>query len=166
MINVVLHQPEIPPNTGNVIRLCANTGARLHLVHPLGFEWDDKRVRRAGLDYHELANVVHHENWAVCRDSPMLTGRRLIAVETGGTMRFNEMNYRMDDVLVFGRETSGLPGDVLADIPPMQRVSLPMCPDNRSLNLSNAVAVAVFEAWRQLGYAGAAPLSRVGKTHR
>ncbi len=155
MIDVVLHQPEIPPNTGNVIRLCANTGARLHLVYPLGFEWDDKRVRRAGLDYHELANVMHHANWLAFRSSPTLAGRRLIAVETGGTLRVDEMAYRADDVLVFGRETSGLPADVIADIPPAQRVTLPMRPDNRSLNLSNAVAVTVFEAWRQLGYPGA-----------
>lgn len=155
MIDVVLHQPEIPPNTGNVIRLCANTGARLHLVYPLGFEWDDKRVRRAGLDYHELTNVMHHADWAACTSSAAIIGRRLIAVETGGTLRFDEMAYRADDVLVFGRETSGLPGDVLADIPPAQRVTLPMRPGNRSLNLSNAVAVTVFEAWRQLGYPGA-----------
>ncbi len=155
MIDVVLHQPEIPPNTGNVIRLCANTGARLHLVYPLGFEWDDKRVRRAGLDYHELTNVMHHTDWAACTSSAAISGRRLIAVETGGTLRFDEMAYRADDVLVFGRETSGLPADVLADIPPAQRVTLPMRPDNRSLNLSNAVAVTVFEVWRQLGYPGA-----------
>ncbi len=154
MIDVVLHQPEIPPNTGNVIRLCANTGARLHLVYPLGFEWDDKRVRRAGLDYHELTNVIHHPDWVSCRDSAELAGRRLIAVETGGTLRIDEMKYREDDVLVFGRETSGLPEDVLENIPPAQRVTLPMRPDNRSLNLSNAVAVTVFEAWRQLGYPG------------
>jgi tRNA (cytidine/uridine-2'-O-)-methyltransferase len=153
MIDVVLHQPEIPPNTGNVIRLCANTGARLHLVYPLGFDWDDKRVRRAGLDYHELANVTHHQSWQACHDA--LIGRRMIAVETGGTLRVDEMQYRQDDVLVFGQETKGLPAEVLAAIPPTQRVTLPMRPDNRSLNLSNAVAVTVFEAWRQLGYVGA-----------
>ncbi|MEI6737500.1 MAG: tRNA (cytidine(34)-2'-O)-methyltransferase, partial [Pseudomonadota bacterium] len=155
MIDVVLHQPEIPPNTGNVIRLCANTGARLHLVYPLGFEWDDKRVRRAGLDYHELTSVMHHLNWAACKTSTALAGRRLIAVETGGTLRVDEMIYREDDVLVVGRETKGLPADVLADITPAHRVTLPMRPDNRSLNLSNAVAVTVFEVWRQLGYPGA-----------
>jgi tRNA (cytidine/uridine-2'-O-)-methyltransferase len=152
MIDVVLHQPQIPPNTGNVIRLCANTGARLHLVYPLGFVWDDKRVRRAGLDYHELTNVVHHESWQDCRRA--LANRRLIAVETGGTLRVDEMAYHTDDVLIFGQETKGLPEEVLADIPPAQRVTLPMRPDNRSLNLSNAVAVTVFEAWRQLGYVG------------
>ena len=152
MIDVVLIQPEIAPNTGNVIRLCANTGARLHLVHPLGFEWDDKRVRRAGLDYHELANVTHHQDWAACATS--LYGRRLIAVETGGATRFDQMRYVEDDVLLFGRETSGLPNEVLAQVPAEQHVSLPMRPDNRSLNLSNSVAVTVYEVWRQLGYAG------------
>ena len=154
MIDVVLIQPEIAPNTGNVIRLCANTGARLHLVHPLGFEWDDKRVRRAGLDYHELANVTHHQDWAACATS--LHGRRLIAVETGGATRFDQMRYVEDDVLLFGRETSGLPNEVLAQVPAEQHVSLPMRPDNRSLNLSNSVAVTVYEVWRQLGYAGGA----------
>ena len=152
MIEVVLVQPEIPPNTGNVIRLCANAGARLHLVHPLGFEWDDKRVRRAGLDYHELANVTHHANWQAC--SAALQPRRILAIETGGTTRVDEMDYRVDDVLVFGQETSGLSQAILADIPTAHRITLPMRPDNRSLNLSNAVAVAVFEAWRQLGYVG------------
>ncbi len=152
MIDVVLHQPQIAPNTGNVIRLCANTGARLNLVYPLGFEWDDKRVRRAGLDYHELTHVVHHQTWADCLRA--LGARRLIAVETGGTLRVDEMAYQSDDVLIFGQETKGLPAEVLANIPPAQRVTLPMRPDNRSLNLSNAVAVTVFEAWRQLGYEG------------
>jgi tRNA (cytidine/uridine-2'-O-)-methyltransferase len=152
MIDVVLHQPQIAPNTGNVIRLCANTGAHLNLVYPLGFEWDDKRVRRAGLDYHELTNVAHHQTWSACK--AVLGARRLIAVETGGTLRVDEIQYRSDDVLIFGQETKGLPDDVLADIPLIQRVTLPMRPDNRSLNLSNAVAVTVFEAWRQLGYAG------------
>jgi tRNA (cytidine/uridine-2'-O-)-methyltransferase len=152
MIDVVLVNPEIPPNTGNVIRLCANAGARLHLVHPLGFEWDDKRVRRAGLDYHELANVTHHVDWQSCRMA--LHPRRILAIETGGTTRVDDMEYRPDDVLVFGQETSGLSQSILADIPPAHRITLPMRPDNRSLNLSNAVAVAVFEAWRQLGYVG------------
>lgn len=152
MIDVVLVHPEIPPNTGNIIRLCANAGARLHLVHPLGFEWDDKRVRRAGLDYHELANVTHHTDWRACCDA--LQPRRLLAVETGGAARVDEMQYRADDVLVFGQETRGLSHAVLAHIPPAHRITIPMRPDNRSMNLSNAVAVAVFEAWRQLGYVG------------
>lgn len=153
MIDVVLHQPQIAPNTGNVIRLCANTGAKLNLVYPLGFEWEDKRVRRAGLDYHELTNVAHHQSWAECVAA--LAGRRFIAVETGGSLRVDEIAYRADDVLIFGQETKGLPDDVLADIPLPLRITLPMRPDNRSLNLSNAVAVTVFEAWRQLGYPGA-----------
>jgi tRNA (cytidine/uridine-2'-O-)-methyltransferase len=150
MIDVVLYQPEIPPNTGNVIRLCANTGAHLHLIHPLGFVWDDKRVRRAGLDYHELANVTHHEHWQACQAA--LGARRIIAVETGSTTRFDCFHFQAGDVLLFGQETAGLPQTVLCDIPDNQRITLPMRAGNRSLNLSNAVAVAVFEAWRQLGY--------------
>jgi tRNA (cytidine/uridine-2'-O-)-methyltransferase len=152
MIEVVLVSPEIPPNTGNVIRLCANTGARLHLVHPLGFVWDDKRVRRAGLDYHELANVTHHVDWVACVAA--LEGRRFIAIETGGSTRLDQFAFQHDDVLVFGQETAGLSAEVLANFPPSRRVTLPMMPGNRSLNLSNSVAVTVYEAWRQLGYRG------------
>jgi tRNA (cytidine/uridine-2'-O-)-methyltransferase len=152
MIDVVLVHPEIPPNTGNVIRLCANAGARLHLVHPLGFVWDDKRVRRAGLDYHELANVTHHESWLACVAA--LTGRRMIAVETGGSLRHDQFQFQADDVLVFGQETAGLSQEILATIPLAQRVTLPMMPGNRSLNLSNTVAVTVYEAWRQLDFKG------------
>jgi len=152
MIEVVLVQPEIPPNTGNVIRLCANTGAKLHLVHPLGFEWDDKRVRRAGLDYHELANVAHHVDWQAC--AVTFGERRIVAIETGSQTRVDAFRFRSDDVLVFGQETAGLPAFVLDQIPAEHRVSLPMRPGNRSLNLSNSVAVAVYEAWRQLGYPG------------
>lgn len=154
MLDVVLVNPEIPPNTGNVIRLCANAGVRLHLVHPLGFVWDDKRVRRAGLDYHELANVTHHDGWVACVAA--LVGRRLIAVETGGSLRHDQFQYRADDVLVFGQETAGLSREILTDIPLMQRVTLPMMPGNRSLNLSNTVAVAVYEAWRQMAFEGGA----------
>jgi tRNA (cytidine/uridine-2'-O-)-methyltransferase len=152
MLDVVLVNPEIPPNTGNVIRLCANAGTRLHLVHPLGFVWDDKRVRRAGLDYHELANVTHHADWAAC--AAALTGRRMIAVETGGSLRHDQFHFLTDDVLVFGQETAGLPAEIVASIPIEQRVTLPMMPGNRSLNLSNSVAVAVYEAWRQLDFKG------------
>ena len=152
MVEVVLVSPEIPPNTGNVIRLCANTGARLHLVHPLGFVWDDKRVRRAGLDYHELTNVTHHVDWAACVAS--LANRRFVAIETGGTTPLDAFVFHSDDVLVFGQETAGLSEQILAEIPPNQRVTLPMMPGNRSLNLSNSVAVTVYEAWRQLGYQG------------
>jgi len=155
MFHVVLFQPEIPPNTGNVIRLCANTGARLHLVHPLGFEWDDARVRRAGLDYHELTHVQHHDNWRACREA--LAGCRLFAVDNPGATRYDQARFRDGDAFVFGKETTGLPAEVLAEFAPTQRIELPMRPDNRSLNLSNAVAVVVFEAWRQGDFAGARP---------
>jgi len=152
MFNVVLYRPEIPPNTGNVIRLCANTGARLHLVYPLGFEWDDARVKRAGLDYHEFTDVQHHASWAACAQA--LAGTRIFAVETRQAARYDTVAYQPGDTFVFGRETSGLPAEVLDDIAAERRVWLPMRPDNRSLNLSNSVAVMVFEAWRQTGFAG------------
>jgi tRNA (cytidine/uridine-2'-O-)-methyltransferase len=152
MFNVVLYRPEIPPNTGNVIRLCANTGAHLHLVHPLGFSWDDARVKRAGLDYHEFANVQHHATWAACCEA--LSGSRMFAVETRQAERYDRVAYQAGDAFVFGQETCGLPAEVLDAIPPTRRVWLPMRPENRSLNLSNSVAVMVFEAWRQLDFAG------------
>jgi len=152
MFNVVLYRPEIPPNTGNVIRLCANTGADLHLVHPLGFSWDDARVKRAGLDYHEFANVQHHATWGACCEA--LSGSRMFAVETRQAERYDRVAYQAGDAFVFGQETSGLPPEVLEGIPPARRVWLPMRPENRSLNLSNSVAVMVFEAWRQLDFAG------------
>ncbi len=154
MIAVVLVHPEIPPNTGNVIRLCANTGAELHLVHPLGFPLDDAKMRRAGLDYHEYADLRVHADWSACVQA--LAGRRLWAIETGARRSVHEVRFGPDDVLVFGSETSGLPTRVLAEIGPEAHLSLPMRPGNRSLNLSNAVAVTVFEAWRQLGFPGAA----------
>ena len=150
MIAVVLFQPEIPPNTGNVIRLCANTGAELHLVEPLGFRWEDRSLKRAGLDYHEFARVHRHADWAAC--SQTLTGRRLFAMTTRASRRFDAPSFTCDDVFVFGCETSGLPADILATFPEENRLRLPMQPGQRSLNLSNAVAVTVFEAWRQLGY--------------
>ena len=152
MIAVVLFQPEIPPNTGNVIRLCANTGCELHLIEPLGFRWEDRSLKRAGLDYHEFARVFRHADWASGKAA--LAGRRLFAITTRGGQRYNTPAYRSDDVFVFGCETSGLPVDVMAEFPDGQRLRLPMRPEQRSLNLSNAVAVAVFEAWRQLGFAG------------
>ncbi|MCS6996036.1 MAG: tRNA (cytidine(34)-2'-O)-methyltransferase [Casimicrobiaceae bacterium] len=153
MIAVVLVAPQIPPNTGNVIRLCANTGAELHLVEPLGFRLEDAKLRRAGLDYREYARVRVHADWATLRRA--LAGRRLWAIETGAPQRVHEASFALDDVLVFGNETTGLPNALFADFPPEQRLSLPMRPGNRSLNLSNAVAVTVFEAWRQLGFPGA-----------
>lgn len=156
MFHIVLYQPEIPPNTGNVIRLCANTGARLHLVHPLGFEWDDARVRRAGLDYHELANIEHHADWEACQRA--IAGKRIFAVENPATTRYDQPAFRSDDVFVFGQETRGLPQTILDELPEAQRLQLPMLPGNRSLNLSNAVAAILFEAWRQCDFSGAAPL--------
>ena len=151
-LHIVLCQPEIPPNTGNIIRLCANTGASLHVIKPLGFEMDDKRLRRAGLDYHEFANVQTWESLPTYVDAH--TERRLIAVETCGEVAHSDLTYQPRDSLVFGSETKGLSPELLSLFDPSHIVRLPMLPDSRSLNLSNAVAVAVFEAWRQLGYAG------------
>jgi tRNA (cytidine/uridine-2'-O-)-methyltransferase len=152
MFDVVLYQPEIPPNTGNVIRLCANTGARLHLVKPLAFSLDDRHMRRAGLDYHEYADVRVHEDWNACLAG--FVGRRLFAFTTKGSRSFAEVAYQPDDVFVFGPETRGLPAEVLDDFTPEARLRLPMRPNVRSLNLSNTVAVVVYEAWRQSGFAG------------
>jgi tRNA (cytidine/uridine-2'-O-)-methyltransferase len=156
MFEVVLYQPEIPPNTGNVIRLCANAGARLHLIHPLGFEWDSARVRRAGLDYHELTNIQHHDNWTAC--ASQLAGRRIFAVDNPGRARYDQVAFQSGDVFVFGQETRGLPNSVIETIAEDRRLELPMQPDNRSLNLANSVAIVVYEAWRQCAFAGAAPL--------
>jgi tRNA (cytidine/uridine-2'-O-)-methyltransferase len=154
MLHVVLYEPEIPPNTGNVIRLCANSGAHLHLIRPLGFDLDHAKLRRAGLDYHEFADVAVHENL----DAFMASVRpaRLFALSTRGRNLYTNVQFRMDDAVLFGPETRGLPQAVLDALPPEQRLRLPMRPDNRSLNLSNAVAVVVYEAWRQTGFAGAA----------
>lgn len=152
MFEVVLYRPEIPPNAGNVIRLCANSGARLHLVEPLGFSMDDRQLRRAGLDYHELASVTVHPDWAGCVTA--LAGRRLFAVTTRAATPYASVAYRPGDAFVFGPETAGLPEEILAGFGEERRVRLPMRPGNRSLNLSNAVAVVVFEAWRQAGFAG------------
>jgi tRNA (cytidine/uridine-2'-O-)-methyltransferase len=154
MFAIVLHQPEIPPNTGNIIRLAAITGAELHLVEPLGFRWEDKQLRRAGLDYHEFARVHIHPDWAACQAA--LAGRRLFAFTTKGSQPHTNVSYQADDVFVFGSEGSGLPPAVLEQFPPEQRLRLPMRPGQRSLNLSNAAAVMVFEAWRQSGFAGGA----------
>jgi len=153
VVAVVLYQPEIPPNTGNIIRLCANTGAELHLVEPLGFDITDKHLRRAGLDYHEYARVQRHADWASCK--AVLAGRRLFAMTTKGQASPYSTSLKENDVFVFGRETSGLPPDVLAEFAPECRLRLPMLAGQRSLNLSNAAAVTVFEAWRQAGFSGA-----------
>jgi tRNA (cytidine/uridine-2'-O-)-methyltransferase len=151
MLDVVLYQPEIPPNTGNVIRLCANTGVALHLVHPLGFVLEDARLRRAGLDYREWARVHEHASWpaylAVRRPA------RVLALSTRGSVPYTDVAYRPGDTLLFGPETRGLPAELLASVPPEQRLRIPMVPGSRSLNLSNAVAVVVYEAWRQQGFA-------------
>jgi tRNA (cytidine/uridine-2'-O-)-methyltransferase len=153
MFDIVLYQPEIPPNAGNVIRLAANTGCRLHLVEPLGFSMDDKQLKRAGLDYHEMVQVKVHPGWSECRAA--LADRRMFACTTRGTKIYSEIRYTKDDVFVFGRETAGLPQALLNEFSAQMQIKLPMRPGNRSVNLSNAVAVVVFEAWRQLGFAGA-----------
>jgi tRNA (cytidine/uridine-2'-O-)-methyltransferase len=153
MFHIVLYEPEIPPNTGNVIRLAANTGSQLHLVEPLGFSMDDRQLRRAGLDYHEYANVKVHAGWARCLEA--LNGARLFACTTKGSVRHTDVAYSAGDAFVFGPETRGLPAPVIDSVPAERRVRLPMRPENRSLNLSNAVAVVVFEAWRQRGFDGA-----------
>ena len=150
MMNLVLYQPEIPSNTGNIIRLCANTGVSLHLVKPLGFRLNDRQLRRAGLDYHELAHITLHENWESCIES--FPGRRLFAVTTRGKQRYDEVIFNSDDVFVFGPETRGLPPSLLESFPEQNRIRLPMLPQNRSLNLANAAAVVIYEAWRQNGF--------------
>lgn len=152
-LDVLLYQPEIPPNTGNAIRLCANTGARLHLIQPLGFDLEDRQLRRAGLDYHEYADVRIHPSLQAALDA--LAPRRLFALSTRGGVRYDAPAYAPGDALLFGPETRGLPAEVLEALPETQRLRLPMRPGNRSLNLSNAVAITVFEAWRQQGFAGA-----------
>lgn len=153
-LNVILFEPEIPPNTGNVMRLCSNTGAALHLVHPLGFKLDEKRLRRAGLDYREWARVHEHDSLEAARKA---CGGRLLALTTRASTPLHSVSFRTGDSVLFGPETRGLPTAVLDALPQGQRLRIPMRPDNRSLNLSNAVAVVVYEAWRQLGFDGARP---------
>jgi len=153
MLHVVLFEPEIPPNTGNVIRLCANAGATLHLVRPLGFELTRKAVRRAGLDYRELAQVRVHRGLDACLED--LGAARVFSVETGGARPYSEASFARGDALLFGPETRGLPAPVLALVPRERQLAIPMLAGNRSLNLANAVALVVYEAWRQNGFAGA-----------
>jgi tRNA (cytidine/uridine-2'-O-)-methyltransferase len=150
MLDIVLFQPEIPPNTGNIIRLCANTGARLHLVKPLGFTLQDKQLLRAGLDYHEFARIRVHENWEECTEH--LRGHRLFAVSTRAKQRYDLTAYAESDGFVFGSESRGLPAEILESLPEDRRVRIPMVPNSRSLNLSNAVAVLIYEAWRQMRF--------------
>lgn len=152
MLHVILHQPEIPPNTGNAIRLCANSGAGLHLIRPLGFELDDRRLRRAGLDYHEYARVQVHDDLDTCLRS--LGQPRVLAFTKQATRRYTDVTYADNDALLFGCETAGLPAELMAALPAEHRLRLPMQVHSRSINLSNAVAVAVYEAWRQLGFVG------------
>ncbi len=154
MFHVVLFEPQIPPNAGNVIRLCANSGSTLHLVRPLGFELTRRAVRRAGLDYAELAPVVVHEDLAACLTA--LRGGRLFSIETSGPTRYSDAAFAPGDALLFGPETRGLPAAVLTQVPRPRQLSIPMHAGNRSLNLANAVALVVYEAWRQVGFAGAA----------
>ncbi|GAB2883613.1 tRNA (cytidine(34)-2'-O)-methyltransferase [Uliginosibacterium flavum] len=152
MLNIVLYQPEIPPNTGNIIRLCANTGAKLHLVEPLGFDLSDKQLKRAGMDYAELSVVTRYPDWASCQAA--LVGRRMFVLSTRGRVRYDTVAFEAGDVLVFGAESAGLPAQVLADVAEERRLRLPMQPGVRSLNLSNTVAIVAYEAWRQLGFNG------------
>lgn len=153
MLDIVLYQPEIPPNTGNIIRLCANSGFALHLIEPLGFEWDDKRVRRAGLDYHEFAIVQRHANLEAYINSR--APNRIFACTTKGKAFFADAKYQQGDALLFGPETRGLPDEIIESLPAEQRVRIPMLPGSRSMNLSNAVSVFVYESWRQMGFDGA-----------
>ncbi len=152
MFSLILYEPEIPPNTGNIIRLCANTGVQLHLVEPLGFELDEPRLKRAGLDYREFASVVIHESLDDCLDA--LAKPRVFTLSTRAGTRHDAPGFRQGDAFLFGPETRGLPQDVLESVPPERRLRLPMQENSRSLNLSNAAAVVVYEAWRQLDFAG------------
>lgn len=153
MIHVVLHNPKIPPNTGNVIRLMANTGFQLHLIEPLGFDFEEKQLRRAGLDYHDISNVSRHANFDAFVET--IKPERVYAITTKGKTRYVDVVFQKGDVLLFGSETSGLPVDVMSQVAEVNRLLIPMQPNNRSLNLSNSVSILVYEAWRQLGFDGA-----------
>lgn len=152
MLHIALYEPEIPPNTGNIIRLAANVGAHLHLIKPLGFSLDEKHLRRAGLDYHDLARLSLHENFTEFAAS--MAEKRIFAIETSGSLRYDQARFEDEDVLLFGRETSGIPAAILAGLPAAQQLFLPMQPGNRSINLSNSCAIVLFEAWRQLAFNG------------
>lgn len=152
MFNIVLFEPEIPANTGNIIRLCANTGAKLHLVQPLGFELDDKKLRRAGLDYHEWAEIKVHADMNAFVEHESY--HKIYALTTKGKRCYSDVQFKDGDALLFGPETRGLPDNILTSLPDEQRVRLPMLPASRSLNLSNTVAVTLYEAWRQVGFTG------------
>lgn len=153
MLHVALFEPEIPPNTGNIIRLCANTGFHLHLIEPLGFDIDDKKLRRAGLDYAEMTHVSRHKNYQVMLDN--VKPSRVFACTTKATLAHSQAEFQDGDMLLFGPETRGLPNEIIESLPNEQRIRIPMLPQSRSMNLSNAVAVIVYESWRQVGYSGA-----------
>ena len=150
MFTIALFEPEIPPNTGNIIRLCANTGAALHLIEPLGFKLEDKQLKRAGLDYHEYTNLTLHKNWVDF--VAVMDGKRMFAITTKGSQNYTKVSFKADDVFVFGPETRGLPEEIRNTFEPEHRLRLPMLPDSRSLNLSNSAAVLLYEAWRQLDF--------------
>ena len=152
MLDVVLFQPQIPPNTGNIIRLCANTGFRLHLIEPFGFDLDDKKLRRAGLDYHEFAAIKRHKNYEAFIENEQ--PKRVLAITTKTTNYYGDVSFEQGDYLLFGSETSGLPEEVRQQIPDQDKIRIPMLKDSRSMNLSNATAVIIFEAWRQMGFEG------------
>jgi tRNA (cytidine/uridine-2'-O-)-methyltransferase len=152
MLDVVLFQPQIPPNTGNIIRLCANTGFRLHLIEPFGFDLDDKKLRRAGLDYHEFAAIKRHKNYEAFIENEQ--PKRVLAITTKTTNYYGDVSFQQGDYLLFGSETNGLPEEVRQQIPDKDKIRIPMVPDSRSMNLSNATAVIIFEAWRQMGFEG------------
>lgn len=153
MLHIALYEPEIPPNTGNIIRLCANTGYFLHLIEPMGFAWDDRRLRRAGLDYHEFADIKRHADFDEFLNS--MGNARIFACTTKGKAYPSEAGFMAGDVLLFGPETRGLPMSIIESLPEAQRLRIPMLPQSRSMNLSNAVSVFVYESWRQLGFYGA-----------
>jgi len=152
LLNIALFEPEIPPNTGNIIRLCANTGCQLHLIEPLGFDWDNKRLRRAGLDYSEFANVSRYPNWETFTNS--ISDARLFAMTTKGSRNYSTVRFQAEDYLLFGPETRGLPADILNSLSDEQKLRIPMLDNSRSLNLSNAAAILVYEAWRQSDFPG------------
>jgi tRNA (cytidine/uridine-2'-O-)-methyltransferase len=150
VFEIVLFEPEIPPNTGNIIRLCANTGAALHLIEPLGFQLEDKQLKRAGLDYHEYANLTLHKNWTDFKHA--MVGKRLFAMTTKGSQNYAKVQFQAGDVFVFGPETRGLPEEIRQEFAPEHRLRLPMLADSRSLNLSNSAAILLYEAWRQIDF--------------
>ncbi|MCH8499868.1 MAG: tRNA (cytidine(34)-2'-O)-methyltransferase [Marinobacter sp.] len=152
MFDIALHEPRIAPNTGNIMRLVANNGCRLHIIEPMGFDLEEKKLRRAGLDYRDLADIRRYQDYAAFAE--IMAGRRIFACTTKGRQNYAEVTYQPDDVLLFGSETSGLPLSIIESLPPAQRIRIPMLPNNRSINLANAVSIISYEAWRQQGFAG------------